>query len=461
MKTWLPVTSLAVLLTACGGGSDASLNQTTPKILLGTTIASDVAPVPAAYVQLTQNLYLGFFGRPADIAGLEYWTRMFSDKNLPLTFPEWVAGYATNPDIKNILDALAASVESQQLYVSNNTSFINAVYYNGFNRYAETSGREYWASLIDRGAITRAQAVLNILSAAQHDDGAIVAKKTQAAAIFTSLLNDDLTRAQAYGTGGFSDVARDLLGRITATTDMDAFRAEIEAVVALLDGSDARLPVVRRYVGYHYLQDMNSEPLYAASYRYQPLSLVGLPASGSLTYGIEPQTIGWTRSVLDRWSYAAPFTASMEVISANRLPSMSMLCRPVGTAAGEVEKSSDVLVARNAWRVLDASALANQRFTVYRENCVIGGSNLPSFQFEADGTGSFPVGGGTMTIDAGTLTSVLNGKALFDLSTGKFLTFSAYGYIRTDGSNGYFIVQHLGNHKTGVNDGVLAVWAQE
>lgn len=464
MKTWLPVASLAVLLTACGGdGSESPSNKTAAQAMrMADTVP--VAPhASAEYIPLAQNLYIGFFGRPADVAGLEYWTSIFSDRNLPLTFPEWVAGYHSNADIKSILDALSNSLEAQDLYVSNNTSFINAVYQNGFNRYAETGGREFWASLIDRGLMTRAQAVLSILSAAQdgNADGAILALKTQAAAILTSLLEESATRRLAYGVGGYSDNARDLLGRITASTDMSAFRVEIEAFAALLDVADASLPAVRRYVGYHYLQDMNNAPLYAATYRYQPLVNIGLPTSGSLTYGVEPQTIGWTRSDSAGWSYAAPFTGSMAVASVNRLPAMAMLCRPAETANGATTKSTDVLVARNTRRLQDAAGLANQRFTVYRENCAIGGSNRPSLAFDANGATSFPVGSGTVTIDAAAVTNILNGQTLFDLSTGKFLVFAAYGYTRTDGSNGYFIIQHLGNHKTGVNDGVLAVWAQE
>lgn len=64
-------------------------------------------------------------------------------------------------------------------------------------------------------------------------------------------------------------------------------------------------------------------------------------------------------------------------------------------------------------------------------------------------------------MDAATITAILNGQVQYDLATGKYLVFAAYRAMAMDGSFRYFIVQHLGNHKTGVNDGVLAVWAQE
>nr|WP_315261648.1 DUF4214 domain-containing protein [uncultured Duganella sp.] len=460
MKPWLPAASLAVLLAACGGGTESPSNQVAPKMLLGTSVASTVAPIPADYAQLVQNLYLGFFGRPADVAGLDYWSKTFSDNQLPLTFAEWVAGYTSNADIKTILDAFAGSVESRDLYVSNNASFINAVYDNGFNRYSEAGGRAYWAGLIDSGVITRAQAVLNILSAAQYDDAAILSRKTQAAVTFTSLLRD-ITGGNGYGAGGFSVVARDLLGRITATTDMTVFRAQIEKAVESLFVSDYYLPQVWRYTGYHYLQDMGNEPLYAASYRFQPQPYFEFPVSGSVTYGVEPQTVGWTRAARDNWAYAAPIAASTQLIGLHKMPVVSMFCSPVATANGAVSKSTDVLVAREIGRVLKAIDLANQRFTVYRENCAIGGNKLASFQFDANGAVTFPLGSGSMAIDASTITDILNGKVLFDPSSGKYLSFSVYTYARTNGTIGFFMVQHLGNHKTSIDDGALAVWSQE
>lgn len=457
MKTLVPLASLAMLLTACGGSdTNSTVPRTAPQAMRSAQGATHAA---TEYVELTQNLYIGFFGRPADAQGLAYWTKIFSDNNLPLTFPEWVTGYGTDANVKSVLDTLVASLEAQELYVSNNASFINAIYQNGFNRYSEASGREFWAGLIDRGIITRAQAVLSILSAAQGGDGAILARKTQAATIFTSLLNSDV-RKLAYGTGGYSDGARDLLGRITATTDINLFRADIETFVQTLETSDGTPLVVRRYVGYHHLQDATNQPLYAAGYRYS-LGLV-TPLSGELTYGAEPQTILWRRSSTSGYVYAAPVTASAEVVSINGLPSMTMLCGPVAGADGNtVTKSTDVLVARNALRLADASEIANQQFTLYRENCATGGNNLKSFRFDASGAGLFPVASGTMTFDAATVTAILNGQLQYDLSTGKYLSFAAYRYTRTDGGNGYFIVQHLANRKTGVTDGVIAVWSQE
>jgi hypothetical protein len=462
MKTFVPAASLALLLAACGGAN--TYTTSTPARAPLAMRSGDAMPTPAEYAQLTQSLYVGFFGRPADAAGLEYWSKIFSDKLLPHDFSAWVAGYGVDPNITSVLDAMVNSIEAQELYVSNNASYINAVYSNGFNRYAEASGREFWGGLIDRGVITRAQAVLSIFGGAQGGDAQVLVKKAQAAAIFTSMLAQagSESRRLAYASGVYSDGARELLGRVTAATDIEAFRSQIEAFIATLDTTAGDPLVVRRYVGFHYLQDLSNQPLYGAALAYsRPGYPAVLPGAGKLTYGADPQTINWTRSDAAGYVFGTPVTSSVSLLSSTRLPAMTMLCSPVVTAAGDVIKSTDVLVARNATRLSDAAQLANQRFTVYRENCASGGSNLGSFSFDAGGNGTFPVGSGVMTIDTAGVTAILNGQLLLDLSTGKFLAFSGYSYTRVDGSTGFLIVQHLGNRKVGVTDGVLAVWSQE
>lgn len=461
MKTLVATASLALLLTACGG---ADTTSTAPARKPLGMRSADQSPAPVDYTQLTQSLYVGFFGRPADAAGVEYWSKIFSDKALPATFPEWIAGYGVDPTITSVLDAMANSLESQELYVSNNASYINAVYANGFNRYAEASGREYWSDLINRGVITRAQAVLSIFGGAQGGDAQILARKGQAAAIFTALLAqaDGEGRRLAYASGAYSDGARELLGRITAATDMEAFRSQITAFVATMDTVPGDPLVVSRYVGYHYLQDVTNQPLYGAALAFnRPAYPVLLPGGGTLTYGADPQTISWTRSDAAGYVFGASPAASVSLLASTQLPVMTMLCSPDVTAAGELSKSTDVLVARKATRLTDAAQLAGQRFTVYRENCAQGGSNLSSFSFDAGGNGSFPVASGVMTINSAGVTQILNGQVLPDLSTGKFLAYAGYSYTRVDGSTGFLIVQHLGNRKSGVTDGVVAVWAQE
>ena len=447
--------SIAVLLAACGGSNSDSPS---PKAtVLGSRIAQGAQHAPAEYTQAVQSIYIGFFGRPADAKGLEFWNRIFSDRNLPTTLPELITAYAADGQASSALDGFAASQEFGDLYVRNNSSLVNAIYLNGFNRNAELSGIQYWAGFLDRKEIAPAQAVLRILSGAQNEDALVVSKKIQAATIFTSLL-DTPDKVSAYESLSNNQAARDLLASITATTDMTAFRDTIVSFIAAMQG-EPPFPMVSRYAGFNYLQDLSTNtPLYGASYSYLASGVLQ-PLGGSLTYGLTAQTIKFYRNAAVL-SYDAPVVAAAG-IGNGVLPSVNMLCQNVSTPAGSIVKSTDVLVTRAAVQLLSAADLANQTFTVYRENCATGGNNLKSMSFDSQGNGTFPLSSGVLTFNAVAVTQILNGQTQPDLSTGKLLGFTAYRYPRTDGSNAYVIIQHLANHKVDVTDGILAVWSQE
>lgn len=461
MKTWIPMASLAMLLAACGGSDTTS---TAPQSkTMGLRAVQGAQHAPAEYAQLVQSIYIGFFGRPADAAGLEFWNNIFSERNLPLTVSELNAAYADNAELRSTLDGFASSREFGDLYVNNNASFINALYLNAFNRNAEAAGMAFWGGLLDSKQITQAQAVLRIVSGAQNDDAVIIAKKIAAATLFTSLL-DTAGKIIAYDGALVNRAARALLSTLTAATDMTAFRAEIEAFIATLsDNIPPPFPLVSYYAGYHYLQDVTGNaPLYAANYAYGAGGVVQPATTGKLSFGQQSQTIGFSR-VGANFTYDAPVVASAGIggMGGTILPAVSMLCQSVTTSEGSTTKSTDVLVARSTTQLVDAAELANQSFSVYHENCVQGGSNLKSIAFDGQGNGTFPSDSGVLTMNPVVVTQLLKGQVVPDLLTGKYLVFSAYRYARADGSNGYVIVQHLGNRKTGVTEGALAVWSQE
>lgn len=450
----LPFLSVAVLLAACGGSSIESPSpKSSPQAMRSGGAASAVS-----YVDVVQNLYMGFFGRPADPKGLVFWSAALADKNLPATISGLRAAYSTDANVRNIVDAFANSAESKSLYVANDASFINAVYLNTFNRNAEAAGLDFWSGFLGRGEISRGLAVLWILGGGQGDDAVTIAKKVQAATVLTSLLTTD-QQINNYSGDQINEVVRAVFASITAETDLTAFRAAIDEFISTLSTSDVPYPVLARYVGFHYLQDMNNVPAYAASYSYSSGGVVGPAGNGKLIYGAIPQTVTWTRDPSTRTlTFAAPVVASASLSAGALPPALTMLCTAV---PGNGVKSTDVLVARSAIQLFDASELAGQTLSVYRENCAVGGSNVLSFVFDAGGNGKFTSASGTLSVDAKTVTSVLNGQVLLDLATGKNLVFTAYRYHRNDGTPGYAVVQHLGVHLTGVSDGVLAIWSQE
>lgn len=289
----------------------------------------------------------------------------------------------------------------------------------------------------------------------------MAANKLAAATYFTDAL-DLPQEAAGYTSAVATQGARDLLATIDANTDMSAFKRQIDDYIASLTGPSEQLSI-KRYIGYYYLQDMSNGPAYSAYYSYAGGGVAPPAASGKVVCGVGVPKIGsWSRDLTTRAIvYTAPVVASIGLPAAALLPEVTMLCISVATPNGSVTKSTDLLVARSAAQLTDATQLAGQTLSVYRENCTTGGSNITSFSFDANGNGSFPSSAGLLSFNAAAVTSVLNGEQLPDLSTGKWLTFTAYSYTRADNSTGYLIVQHMGNAKTGVTAGVLATWSQE
>jgi hypothetical protein len=153
-----------------------------------------------------------------------------------------------------------------------------------------------------------------------------------------------------------------------------------------------------------------------------------------------------------------PAQAVLHIVSDAQNDDATVVAKKIQAAT--LFRSTDVLVSRTATQLLDAAALANQTFSFYREDCAMGDSNLQVMSFDAQGNGTFPSGSGGQTLNAATVTQLLNGQVLTDPATGKLLAFSAYLYVHGN-SVRYVIVQQQGNRQTGVTEGRLAVWSQE
>jgi hypothetical protein len=116
-----------------------------------------------------QQLYLAYFGRPADPGGLAYYTSQ--------------AGLS----IWDVASAFSASPESQSLYgPAFGESEIQRIYHNLFNRDAEADGVLYWSHQVASGKLTAAGAALGILLGAQNGDAVTIANKLLVAGAFTA-----------------------------------------------------------------------------------------------------------------------------------------------------------------------------------------------------------------------------------------------------------------------------------
>jgi hypothetical protein len=146
-----------------------------------------------------QKLYVAYFSRPADVAGLAYWTNIL----------------ANNPTGYQLISAsFAASAEYKANYAGMDShATVNAVYQHLFGRPAETAGADYWANLLDKHAITIDNVVTQIAGGAQGNDSVAYNGKVATATVFTAHL-DQPAEQQAYSTPDGIKMATDYLAAI-------------------------------------------------------------------------------------------------------------------------------------------------------------------------------------------------------------------------------------------------------
>ncbi len=155
------------------------------------------------YTEAVQKLYVAYFSRPADPAGLAYWKQVVSD---------------AKGDVSAIAAAFAASQEYRDTYAGKSgVDVIDTIYRNLFGRTPEPAGLEYWGKALDTGAITVDNAVQRISLAAAGDDTISFASKVAASDAFTSAL-DMPFEADAYVGVKANAVAKEWLAGITTGT---------------------------------------------------------------------------------------------------------------------------------------------------------------------------------------------------------------------------------------------------
>jgi V8-like Glu-specific endopeptidase len=211
---------------------------------------SYVRPAITAYCQVAscgrlcghntvaQQLYVGYFGRPADTGGLSNMSAQLKNANAPMTIPGLDAAYSSNATVKTLVDSFGTSAESNALYTGDTSSFVNAIYHNVLNRSADQEGLTYWTTAINNGTLTKSRAALSIMAGAMTNttpqgliDGATVGKKTAVASNFTIAI-DTNAEVTAYQGSTAAAKARSMLATVTNTTDVNAFQPTVNSTLA-------------------------------------------------------------------------------------------------------------------------------------------------------------------------------------------------------------------------------------
>jgi hypothetical protein len=210
----LPVFLLAALIGACGG--EPSTQAARPPALLATA----TQPQEAAR-DLVQLLYIATLGRPADPAGLAYWSAALASSGAPLQLGEFAASYKASAAVRMIADGIADSAETRLLHSPADETMIGAVYANILSRPMDTAARASWASRIATGELTRPQALVALLAEVARTEPLAMAGKLAVANGFSARIDTAELRPLYRGIIANSAV-RLSLGLVGAGTDTSA-----------------------------------------------------------------------------------------------------------------------------------------------------------------------------------------------------------------------------------------------
>lgn len=247
----LAACAAGVLLAGCGG-SDPAGQAAAPRLLSGGASQSASLGAPGAtaaeYSNAVQQLYVSYFGRPADPAGLANFQAALLGAAAPTDIQGLDAAYQSNPTVRQLVDNFSASDESARLYTGDTTAFIQAIYRNVLNRSELDSGAQFWISAIDQGGLKRANAALSIMAGALANtspqgqlDAAVIIRKIAIATRFTAAVP-----AGSYRGDTAAALARTMLGTVSAGTDAQSF--DLGATLAAIE-ADALAPFVGNYAG--------------------------------------------------------------------------------------------------------------------------------------------------------------------------------------------------------------------
>ncbi len=170
-----------------------------------------------------QEVYVAYFGRPADVEGKSYWSSSS-------------AGVSSTAEFAGIIHAQS---EFQDAYGSKKTATqINQIYQNLFSRDADAEGLEYWTGQIGNGTLKLAEIAVHLIYAAKNNAGgdadkAALENKVAAATAFTTDVAADATAQLAYTADDATafTTAKTFITGITATA---ATAAEVDAQVATI-----------------------------------------------------------------------------------------------------------------------------------------------------------------------------------------------------------------------------------
>ncbi|WP_374583585.1 DUF4214 domain-containing protein [Pseudoduganella sp.] len=260
MLRYLVPLLLALGLSACGGGDTSTAEHKTQQMRQGSAVAVDYGPV-------VQQLYIAYFGRPADAGGLANFKQQLQIINKGETAQHLNAAYAGSSALQTVVNSFAVSAESQALYTGDTGAFVRSIYVNLLNREPDSEGKAYWVNAINSGQLTRAKAALSILTGALDNktpqgllDAQVINNKTANSAVFTQLVG-----VNVYSGDAAAALARDMLRKVKADTTLEGFRATIDSTVQAMTPTAPASNFAGNYAGNYDGSDLGTFTFTVAS----------------------------------------------------------------------------------------------------------------------------------------------------------------------------------------------------
>ena len=185
-----------------------------------------------------QALYVGYFGRPGDPAGLKTWTTYgggSADKEASLdTMEEIAAVMATSAEYK--ADTAGKTVQQVIAYF----------YQNLFNRVPEIAGLNYWTEEVNSGRVALQDVGLMIGRAAlaskpaegkTNSDYDAITSKTAAADLYTADIGKTSEAILAYQGGDAANTAASWIQPVVSTATIPTAASVSANVTSLVNGS--------------------------------------------------------------------------------------------------------------------------------------------------------------------------------------------------------------------------------
>ncbi len=225
---YLFIAACASALVACGGDTSSSAG---PGAQSKQLHRSDKAAA-SNYSASVQELYVAYFGRPADPAGLANFENELAAANAPTDILGLAQAYATNPRVTALINSFETSPESIALYGNGSTTaFVTSIFQNVLGRTPAASGLSFWVDAINGGSLTQGDAALAIMAGAEKNttaqgvlDAQLINNRLAVADYFTSQVSAQ-NIVSSYSGHTAAGVARAMLTSVTASTNVTTFNA--------------------------------------------------------------------------------------------------------------------------------------------------------------------------------------------------------------------------------------------